>query len=276
MERCYLHTLPEEYTPKYDPNRELGQAAANAAQERHSHGEIVGLVRRIVASELADRKESGANQHGAVQIALTKVSKAFGKSLGWANNYHMLNNLSDQLIDMLDEGEDGSEAKLKWGDAISLAPVEKGRQMSLLTEALAIFPNDPQARRTYISNQSRSERAKNGEKVKGRAYDNRQRFINYQRQLRTIAARVAEGRERADNLAHMKKLVDGMRVTELEEMIRDLKYGLDPFVNLYRLAKSARDRKLEESDLRVSSTGEVAVPDVEDGEHDEVTSATNM
>lgn len=241
--------LPEEYKPVYDPDRELGQAAANAGQERHTVGEIVRLTQRIVRTEIENRKKSGASQHGAVIVAINKVSQAFGEKPDWARPYHILGSLTDELLNMLD-GDDEKEPELKWGDAISLATATPEEQIGILKRAKELFPNNPHARRTFISRTARSSRENRGEKVRGSASDDKERFLSYCKQLRGLGERASEGRSREENLTHMRKMLSGMRIFEIEQLLKDLQIGLAPFVPLYREGKAIRERKLEESDLK--------------------------
>ncbi len=245
---------PEKYSEVYDSDRALTQAAENSSREPHTVAEIVHLVRNVVASEKQKRQGNGITERGVVDIALRKVEKAFGKKEGWAASYHQLGRLSDELLDMMDS-DDESEPTLKWSDAIALVTASKEEQAELLKRGRETFPNNPRARAVFISREARARREGRGEKVKGRNYEAKQRFLSYGKQLKSLAERATEGRTKEETLAHINQMVSAMGVVEIEEMMEDLRVGLFPFVPLFRIAREARESKMEASNLKFVPAG---------------------
>lgn len=240
----------EKYSEVPDADRALTQAAENNSREPHTVSENVRLLKRVVASEKQKRKERGVTEHGAVDIALRKMEVAFGKKPGWAASYHQLGRLDDSLLDMMDGDDEGNEPALKWGDGIALVTASKEEQVELLKKGREKFPDNPRARAVFMSREARMKRESRGEKVKGRNYEAKQRFLSYCKQLRSLGERATEGRGKGEVNTHINLMISAMGVIEIEQMMNDLRVGLFPFVPLYRLAKEAREAKLEADNLK--------------------------
>lgn len=251
----------EMYSPIYDADRALTQAAENSSREPHTHSEIVTIVKRVVTAEKKRRQESGVSEKGAVEIALRKVEKAFGKKQGWAVSYHQLGKLNEELLEMMDS-EDDTEPLLKWGDAVALATADREDQAEMLSLAQKKFPADPRARSTYISRLIRERRTERGQKTKGRGSETKDRFIGFGKQLRSLGDRVSQGRTRGEYLTYMNQVLSKMKPHEVDELLGFLRSGFSIFVPLYRAAKEIRDKNI----ASVGLNGGVPIPDANDDE----------
>lgn len=256
--RCYrdlrwkdaLYIVQQEpFKEGFDLDRFLGQGAANTGAH-HTVGDLVRFTKRIVQAEVESRKSSGTTEHGAIQIALTRIDKTFGKKPGWSRNYHNLGGLNDDLLKLLD-GDETNEAPLKWGDAISLVTAPKAEQVYLYNEARRQFPNDSHARRTFITQRGRKSREEKGEKVRGRGYDSRQRFLSYSNQLQKLAEKMAEGRKSQEHIVHIEGMLSKMSISDIERFVANIKAGLAGFTTLVQKAETARAVRLEMSGLSV-------------------------
>lgn len=240
---------PSRYSEKYDSDRALAQAAENDSRENHTTTELINLVEKVIATEKANRVSNGTTEYGAIQIALRKIERALGQKPNWAVSYHRLSNLTGELRDMLD-ADDENEPRLKWGDAISLAGAPKGKQEEILRTAMKKFPDNPNARRTFIGRMIRETHRSEGRKPKGRGSDDKARFIGYGTQLRRLGEKAMEGRPSDDFKAYSEKMLQGMKVVELEGLIRELVSGVRTFFDLYKAAKAARNAELSRTGLK--------------------------
>lgn len=238
------------YSEKYDDLQALAQAAENNSREPHTIPELVCLVRNVVAGEKERRQKAGLPERGSVDVALHRVEEALGYKPGWAKNYYQLTHLADSLLAMLDVDDTGKKADLVWGDAISLATAPKEAQEEILAKALKLFPENPRARRTHIAKVARALRTARGDKVKGRTYDDKLRFMNFSIQIRKLGESANEGRSREEQKVYVNGMLAKMGIAEIEQLLRDLRPGITPFFDLLKATTAAREQKLVASGLK--------------------------
>ncbi len=233
--------LKELFDENYSDERELAQVAENGAREGQTVAEIVHTVKRIVAAERERMKHSGRSEHGSIQIALRKVEKAFGKKPGWAASYYQLGSLTEELLEMLNPGENDEPPLLAWGDAISLVVAPAERQKNILDEAMVKFHDKPTLRRTYIARIAREYRKASGQKVRGRKSEDKDRLLKYVVQLVNLSERSAEGRRSGEHLVHVAEMLDSMGKIEVDMLLSNLKIGLTGFSSILKIVQERRD-----------------------------------
>lgn len=223
------------YDGSRDVKRRLAQAAENSSREPHTHEEIVVLVEEVVHDEELARGKT----HGTVQIALNVVAKAFGKSLGWATNYHTLAGLIPELRAMLDNEDE--EKRLNFSAALALARAPREDQLVLLLEARdRVRKHGAKAGYIFIVKSAREIRENRGEKMRGRGYDEKARFMKFGQRLYKLMAEFSENRRSSEHLAYMSDMITKMSAHEVDEMLRNVNQGMEGFKALQLLLSKKR------------------------------------
>ena len=154
---------PEHYNASYDPDRDLAQAAENSCREPHTNKELALLVRRQVEAS----RITYDGERGYIGIALEKVNVTFGEPVGFAEKYHRLGRLHDNLLDMLDDENEENRLSIMDGLALSKVPVD---------EQLRIFADGEEVRKKrggiaakkFYATVTREVAETDGKKVRGR------------------------------------------------------------------------------------------------------------
>lgn len=212
------------YDGKRNTARRLEQAAENSSREPHTHEEILTLVEEVVQEEVAKRGTS----YGSVQIALNIVAKTFGKSLAWATNYHTLAGLIPELRKMLDEEDE--EKRLSFNTALALARAPREDQMVLLLQAQdKVRRYGTKAGYTFIVKSAREIRESRGERLRGRGYDEKTKFMKIGLRLYRLMAELSENRRSSEQAKYMSDMIQKMSVLEVDEMLHNINQGMEGF-----------------------------------------------
>lgn len=226
----------ESYNGVYDPQRELAQAAENSSREPHTHNEIVGLVERIVTAEINARGQV----HGSVNIALQRVARAFGKSEAWVQNYHTLTKLTKALRPLLDEADD--EKRLNFNIACALARAPEDQQLVLYSLAKPLKSRGGHgAMLQFITREGRSIREGRGERVRGRASDDRTALERLVRTLSRQAIVFLGDRKKDAHREYVNHLLSTMRTIEVDLLLLEIKQALMVFEDLKAALDARRD-----------------------------------
>lgn len=217
-------------------NRRLAQAAENGTHEPHSHGEIIVLVEESVQDAIAKR----GMKHGAVEIGLRRVATAFGKSMGWAQNYHTLAGLIPEMRDMLDDDDDGERLNFNIGKALALAPADTQRQV--LADAAPSFEKGGHAAGyAFIVRKVREIRVSRGEKVRSRDSDEKNRFIGSAGRLKKFAELFRGDRRPTQYSEFIDSQLAKMSVVEVDLMLVDVNFSMNLFHELQKRLQTKRD-----------------------------------
>lgn len=229
--------LCEQYNGERNVERRLEQGAENSSREGQTHSELVRLVEEVIEVEV---RNQDAPAHGAIKRALHRVASAFGKSDMWAQNYHTLAGLLPELREMLDEDEEGERLNFNVGLALARAPQDA--QRALLEEARSHFQRGGhQSGYSFIVRKAREIRVERGEKVRGRAFDEKTAFMKIADRLLDLAAGFGGGRtgERYTEWIHTN--LARMKVEEVDRMLSTLISVVDHFSQLKDMVNTRRD-----------------------------------
>ena len=231
---CIIAT--ETYEGKRDVKRRLAQAAENSSRVPHAHSEIVVLVEEVVRDETARLGTS----YGATQTALKRVAVAFGKSVAWSQNYQALTGLLPELRDMLDEDSEGE--RLNFNVAVALARAPSDVQKQLLRDAETYFKKGGHAMGyNFIVRRAREIRLERGEKVRGHGFDEKIRFVGIANRLKKLAEGLCGERHSTEYKRYVEGIIDKMDVSEVDDILNDVKFGLQAFMELRTILQSRRD-----------------------------------
>lgn len=215
------------YDGKRSVKRRLAQGAENFSREPQTHSEIITLVEDVIREEVEKR----GVRYGSVQIALQVVSRAFGKSLGWATNYQTLTGLVPELRDMLDEDAEGQRLNFSVGMALARAPADVQKQ--LLRDAEPYFKKGGhRAGYRFIVRRCREIREARGEKVRDARSDDRDRLTRTAERLRKL------GEDFCGDLSHTEyenwvgSLLVEMQIPTIEVALSNIKFGLQFFTRM--------------------------------------------
>lgn len=226
----------EKYVAEYDAQRELAQAAENSSREPHTHNEIVGLVERIVAAEIKARGQ----EYGSVAIALQRVARAFGKSEEWVRNYHTLTGLHPALRELLDDRDDEKRLNFSIGCALARAPQDQQLVLLALAKSHKVRGGHT-AMLQFITREGRSIREERGERVRGRASDDRTSLERMVRTLQRQANVFVADRKSIQQQAHVKGILSRLRTGEVDSLLSELKQALCVFEELRILLDKRRE-----------------------------------
>ncbi|MFZ3044183.1 MAG: ParB/RepB/Spo0J family partition protein [Minisyncoccia bacterium] len=233
------------YDGKRNADRRLAQAAENSSRVPLTHGEIIELVEEIVQEEI---KKRGA-RHGAIQMGLVRVAKAFGQKVSWANGYWTLTGLVPELREMLDEDENGN--RLNFHAATALAPLkvaanseDADTQAGVLRDAEPYFKKGGHAAGyAFIVRRVREIRLSRGEKIQGRrARDEKAKLMRTVERMLGLANSVCGERHSTEYKKYVESLLDKMSVIEVDETLSNLKLGLQTFNGLLGILQAKREK----------------------------------
>jgi ParB/RepB/Spo0J family partition protein len=240
LKRDTMRCIVEEgvYDGTFDINRKLAQAAENSSREPHTHAEIVTVMEEVVKDELA--KRSGKT-HGVIEIAMGRVSQAFGRSRAWAVNYYELTHLHPELRDMLDSRDD--EVRLNFSSAIALSRIPAEQQHELLAQAKEKKKRGGHALMyQFIVLQARALREKRGVAPRGRKpSDDKVALVRAADGLYRLAVIFLAERRSSEHVKHVKSVLNQMSTIEVDDLLHKLNEALFAFQNLQTLTKERRD-----------------------------------
>lgn len=237
--------LCEQYNGERSVERRLEQGAENSSREPQTHSELVTLVEEVIGEECNNKEPI----HGAVQRALRRVGSAFGKSDVWAQNYHTLAGLLPKLREMLDEDEEGERLNFSVGLALARAPQDV--QNELLEEARSYFQRGGHKfGYSFIVRRAREIRLKRGEKIRGRASDEKAVFMKVSEKLFTLAMGFGGGRGPHDYREWIIFNLARMDIAEVDRMLQELKRSLEHFSQLEDMVQKKREENYERYKMR--------------------------
>lgn len=225
----------------------MAQGAENFSREPQTHSEIIALVEDVIKEEVGKR----GVRYGSVQIALQIISRAFGKSLGWATNYQTLTGLLPELRDMLDEDAEGGRLNFNVGMALARAPADVQKQ--LLRDAEPYFKKGGHsAGYRFIVRKCRETREARGEKVRDARSDDRDRLARTAERLRKLGEDFCGDLRHTEYENWVDSLLGEMQVPTIEVALSDIRSGLQFFTRLRnKLETRLEVRKAERARLSV-------------------------
>jgi ParB/RepB/Spo0J family partition protein len=215
------------YDGKRSVKRRLAQGAENFSREPQTHSEIIALVEDVIKEEVEKR----GVRYGSVQIALQIVSRAFGKSLGWATNYQTLTGLLPELRDMLDENAEGGRLNFGVGMALARAPADVQKQ--LLRDAEPYFRKGGHAAGyRFIVRKCREIRESRGEKVRDSRSDDKDRLTRTAERLRKLGDDFCGDLRHTEYENWMGSLLAEMQTSTIEVALSNIRSGLQFFTQM--------------------------------------------
>lgn len=235
----------EVYLGERSVARRLAQATENFSREPHTHQEIINIVEEIVDEEVKKRGQV----FGSIQIALTIVATAFGKSLAWATNYHTLAGLLPGIRKMMDTEEE--DLRLSFAHALCLARIPHDVQEKEFEETQRrVLKGGGRAGHAYIVSRARQIRESRGEKMRGRGYDEKIRFIKYCARLHGQSLEMSNGRKPSEQVVFLFNIVSSMSVSETDVALAEIKQSIKRFTEIQSILQAKRD--LNYRDLTVN------------------------
>lgn len=234
--RCFVET--DVYDGTFDIKRKLAQAAENSSREPHTHSEIVLVMEEVVKDELIKRD---GKAYGTVEIAMGRVSQAFGKSRSWAINYYALTHLHPELRDMLDSKND--EERLNFNVAIALSRIPAEQQQELLTQAKGLKEKGGHALMyRFIIRQARALRKNEGLATRGRRpSEDRALLVATINGLYRQAVNFFAERHSSEHQAYVKSALAQIDAIKIDQLLHKLDEALITFQELRVLTKKRRD-----------------------------------
>ena len=249
------HSIPcvvEEgvYNGERNVKRRLAQGTENFSREPQTHSEIIALVEDVIKEEVEKR----GVRYGSVQIALQIVSRAFGKSLGWATNYQTLTGLLPELRDMLDEDAKGGRLNFNVGMALARAPTDVQKQ--LLKDAESFFKKGGHsAGYRFIVRRCREIREDRGEKVRNARFDDRDRLTRTADRLRKLGDDFCGDLRHTEYENWVESILAEMQIPTIEVALSNIRTGLQFFTRLRnKLETKLEARKMARTRLSVVSS----------------------
>lgn len=233
--------VKEGYNGKRNVDRRLAQAAENSSREPQTHGEIIELVEEVIQHEI---KKNNGMEYGAVQAGLGRIAGAFGMSRAWATNYHTLVGLLPELREMLDEDDEGERLNFSVGMALARAPADI--QLEVLKQAQAKFKKGGHAAGySFIVRKVREIREKRGEKLRGRASDEKMMLIRTVGRMARLADGLSGQRRSTQQKKHVQEIIEKMTVLEVDALLDQITKLAHGFSSLVEVLEKQRNRNYE-------------------------------
>lgn len=234
---CVVDPKPYDGTRSFA--RRLEQTAENFSRSPHTHGEIIDIVEEAVQEEFLTRGREKGDTRGAVGAGLARIARALGKSYGWAQAYHNLSGLLPELRDMLDDDEEGEHMNFQCGLALARAPRETQKQ--LLADAGPHFKRGGHAAGyAFIVRRAREIREARGEKVRGRASDEKAQFLGALGRFAKFGEQLRSGHRANEFRAHAQEIIARMAVVDVDLALADLSSGLTVITIIRELLEAKR------------------------------------
>lgn len=235
--RCIV--LEETYDGTLDIDRKLAQAAENSSREPHTHAEIIAVMEGVVKNEYARRE--GKSLHGAIEVAMGRVAKAFGRSRSWAENYYNLTHLHPELRAMLDSRND--DERLNFNSALSLSRVPADAQHQLLEQGKGLKTKGGHALMfQFISRQARVLRENRGIPMRGRKpSDDKVILTRTVEALYRLSVTFCAERRSTEHREHLRSMLALMGVLDVDDLLHKVNEALIAFQGLKAIAQERRD-----------------------------------
>jgi ParB/RepB/Spo0J family partition protein len=230
---CIIETDPYQGDRSF--TRRLAQAAENSSRVPHTHNEILQIVEEAIEYE----KLRSSGLRGYVNIALTKVATAFGKSHAWAQNYHNLAGLHQNLRPLLEK--EISEGGMNLPIALGIARVPADSQLEEFKVVRKLIDDKGiSAGMKYINGRGRTIKVARGERVRGRGYDEKLSFLGAISRMRRIAESLSGDRKRKEQLEFLTLQISRMSTSEVDLMLVDIKFIVAQFGDLLGMLEKKR------------------------------------
>ncbi len=195
-------------------------------------------MQEVVKDELAKRD---GKIHGAIEVAMGRVSQAFGRSRAWAVNYYELTHLHSELRDMLDSKND--EERLNFNSALALSRIPSERQNEILAQAEGLRKKGGHALMyQFIVRQARALRESRGIAPRGRRPSDDKVVMNRTVEgLYRLAVNFCAERRSTEHQMHIRSVLSQMGTIETDQLLHKLNEALIAFQELQVLTKERRD-----------------------------------
>jgi hypothetical protein len=171
---------------------------------------------------------------------------------------------------MLDAKEEGVPAILNFQIGRTLSSVPQEDQEKIFKSSLKVSnEHGLNAQRSFISREARKLREKKGEKMRGRASEDRDRLFKISSRLRSVTSWLIDGKTVPEYNEFLKKIIGSMGAIDIDTLLKNLKDGLTIFALIQKEAEFRREKLLDDLGLsnrnKEESTPKVSKPKRKNG-----------